>query len=278
MNTVAGLLSDIDIKQAFKAGNIEIYPFDEAKQIQPGSVDLRLRQEFKRLKALDGEEAGKKIPTEVKKFIVPYDLIDDETLVINPGEIYLATTLETIRLSKDYAGFITGRSSTARLGVMVQCCQDFINPGHKQPIPLQLVNLGPNPVEFDLKNAVCQLVIFRLQTTPTIGYTEKDKAKYKNEQAPMGYVPETDGITQPVGKGAIRDRIGRLRKWLQNWVLPLLTSTMVGTIIVPILYNYNKDRSIGEIFNATVAFVSDIPFFLVFIAVEFLLYIWIKRG
>ena len=277
MNDVTGLLSDNDIRQAIKARDIDIYPINEM-QIQPGSVDLRLRPEFKKLKALEGTEAGKKIPTEVKKFFEPYVLTDDETLVIKPGEIYLATTLETVQLAKNYAGFITGRSSTARLGVMVQCCQEYINPGHKQPIPLQLVNLGPNPVEFDLKNAVCQLVIFRLQTTPTIGYAEKDKAKYKNEQSPMGYVPEATDIAQPVEKGNIKDKIGQIRKWLKNWILPLLTSAMVGTVIVPLIYDNNRNRPIGEMIGAAFAFVSDIPFYLMFIILEFLLYIWIKRG
>lgn len=148
----SGVLSDVDIREFWGKG-IEIdtyqkgdWAFDLDKQLQLGSIDLRFRPDYKKFN-LNEKDTIKYDSILQKRYTTPYDLDVDENLVLNPGDVVLTTTLETVRLSEEFAGILTGRSSIARLGIMVHCCQEFINPGHGQPIPLQLINLSPRTVE-----------------------------------------------------------------------------------------------------------------------------------
>lgn len=163
----SGVLSDVDIREFWGKG-IEIdtyqkgdWAFDLDKQLQLGSIDLRFRPDYKKFN-LNEKDTIKYDSILQKRYTTPYDLDVDENLVLNPGDVVLTTTLETVRLSEEFAGILTGRSSIARLGIMVHCCQEFINPGHGQPIPLQLINLSPRTVELDRRIPICQLVILKL--------------------------------------------------------------------------------------------------------------------
>lgn len=66
--------------------------------------------------------------------------------------------METVQLTEQFAALISGRSSFARLGIMVHCCQEFIKPGHGQTIPLQIINLSPYTVELDMNVPICQII------------------------------------------------------------------------------------------------------------------------
>lgn len=83
------------------------------------------------------------------------------------------------------ASILTGRSSLARLGVMVRCCRSFINPSHGQSIPLQIINLGPSKVGLDLKVLIYQMILFELRTPSSQRYIHQNDAKYKNEITPI---------------------------------------------------------------------------------------------
>ena len=182
----SGVLSDVDIREFWGKG-IEIdtyqkgdWAFDLDKQLQLGSIDLRFRPDYKKFN-LNEKDTIKYDSILQKRYTTPYDLDVDENLVLNPGDVVLTTTLETVRLSEEFAGILTGRSSIARLGIMVHCCQEFINPGHGQPIPLQLINLSPRTVELDRRIPICQLVILKLRTPSSGRYKESIRAKYSEE-------------------------------------------------------------------------------------------------
>ena len=137
-----GMLSDVDIRKYF-GSEIKIYTdvkngdlhFDLDKQLQLASIDLRFRNEFKRFK----KGLTQNLTYEMLKnheYTDPFEIANNQRLIINPGEIILTTTLETVSISNNFAGIITGRSSIARLGIMVHCCQEFVNPGQGAPIAL----------------------------------------------------------------------------------------------------------------------------------------------
>lgn len=187
---VPGMLSDTDIrglwgedKDIFITTNHDFgIDFNIDKQLQLGSIDLHLGHEYNTIKpgvVLDYEGMKK------GDYVEHHDLKKGELLRLKPGEMILTTTLEQVRLSKRIAGFVTGRSSVARLGVMVQCCQEFINPGHGQTIPLQVINLSPSEVVLDLSVEVCQIVLFKLRTPASLAYVDESDAKYKDEIRPM---------------------------------------------------------------------------------------------
>ena len=166
-SSYSGILSDIDIK-SFWGHGINIFSsetgelaFNLEKQLQLGSIDLHFRHAYSKIR-LSKNEILTYDMLKQHNYTTPSELKTGEKLRILPGEMIVTTTLETVQFSEEFAGIITGRSSIARLGVMVHCCQEFINPGHGQPIPLQIINLSPCSVELDLRIPICQLVVFKL--------------------------------------------------------------------------------------------------------------------
>jgi len=268
----AGMLSDKDILGYLDNG-IEIYtekgqaPFDPATQIQPASVDLRFRNVYRRF-TLDKD---KSISHKNGYYTSPFELKENEPLVIAPGEIILASTLEHVCLSKGFAGLITGRSSIARLGVMVQCCQDFVNPGHKQAIGLQIVNLSPNPVELELNYAICQLIIFKLATEAENGYTDKPNPKYAEETTPLPSKIFSESASVGQDNQSAYTKI-KVKRWFKKWVEPFLPSLLVSTVVVAFLYNNIKDKPLSDFLRV----VSEMPLGVVFAVAVIAIYIWMK--
>jgi dCTP deaminase len=277
------MLSDKDILDYLNGKHIRIFTsspyngagreFNKDKQIQLGSVDLRVFPEIKRFIP----DFDRNLSLDVlhkNDYIKPEVLKADEKLIIKPGEIILASTLEMVVLSEEFAGFITGRSSVARLGVMVQCCQDFINPGHGQTIPLQLVNLSPNTVELDQDVPLCQLILFRLATPSNCRYVDKADSKYKKETGPLpsklyedkksGDKISEDKISE--GKASVLDKPYKrfdVKSFLRRYISPLLPSLVMSTFFTVLIYN-----NIASL---------NIPVWLIVAAVVLVLYIWMRK-
>lgn len=121
------ILNDRAIKK-MGAGVIE--PFDE-KKTQPASYDLEL------------------------------DKSDLKRTVLLPGEFMLATTTETVKIPIDLVGQVVGKSSLARLGLIVECA-GFIDPGFRGQITLELYNLSEKPIELTKIENICQIVFYQL--------------------------------------------------------------------------------------------------------------------
>ena len=188
-SSYSGILSDIDIK-SFWGHGINIFSsetgelaFNLEKQLQLGSIDLHFRHAYSKIR-LSKNEILTYDMLKQHNYTTPSELKTGEKLRILPGEMIVTTTLETVQFSEEFAGIITGRSSIARLGVMVHCCQEFINPGHGQPIPLQIINLSPCSVELDLRIPICQLVVFKLCSPASGRYKDDINSKYANETVP----------------------------------------------------------------------------------------------
>lgn len=243
---IVGMLSDKDIKQYF-GNQIKIftenrygeYSFNIDKQLQLASIDLRFRHECKRFK----QDMSSNLNYEMLKahaYTEPFELSNDELLVIQPGEIIFTTTLETICISNEFAGIITGRSSFARMGIMVHCCQEFINPGQGAPVALQIVNLGKYPVELDMRIPICQLVLFRLGTPASELYSQKESSKYKGE---------TDFISSRIYEEAPDDREGK--RTGKKKKLPTLFRRIVADFMPSIIMLLLIEPTLSETQNIT---------------------------
>ncbi len=63
-----------------------------------------------------------------------------------PDQFILANTKEYLILSPQIAGFVTGRSSLARLGVLTTFDSHLVEPGFEGSLTLALKNLSSKPV------------------------------------------------------------------------------------------------------------------------------------
>lgn len=279
-SSYSGILSDIDIK-SFWGHGINIFSsetgelaFNLEKQLQLGSIDLHFRHAYSKIR-LSKNEILTYDMLKQHNYTTPSELKTGEKLRILPGEMIVTTTLETVQFSEEFAGIITGRSSIARLGVMVHCCQEFINPGHGQPIPLQIINLSPCSVELDLRIPICQLVVFKLCSPASGRYKDDINSKYANETVPQTskiYEEIPDSLPENTKKPSNINSITKL--FLSKYLLPFFPSVIMLLVITPFINDYITDKSLLEILNATKNMSGAVILGIILIIV----YVWLKRG
>jgi dCTP deaminase len=127
------ILTNSEIKCAVRSGLIIIDPFDE-EMLNPNSYNYHLSYV---LKILDDcvleplkEPSYQEIP------------IPDEGIILQPGKVYLGTTVEMIG-SKNYVPTLIGRSSLGRLGIFLQISADLGNLGAVHRWTLEIVACQP---------------------------------------------------------------------------------------------------------------------------------------
>lgn len=183
------ILTDIDIRRAIADGKIKIEPFSD-DMVQPGSLEMSLGNKF-RIFRYDRLKAGEVIDTkngmdEPEGLTELVELKDDgsEAFYLSPRELVLASTRETLAISPDIAGRIEGRSSFARIGVMVHVTAGFIHPGSSGHQTLEISNMLNIPVKLYPGLRMCQ-IIFSTTTSPAqTPYGKMKNSKYYNQQGP----------------------------------------------------------------------------------------------
>lgn len=181
-------LSDGDIEAALESGHIKLTPQPDLKAISGISVDLRLSNSFRVFSnnsvpfldlSGDREELNKNIDRVMGKEIV---VDEGDALFIHPGELVLGSTLESVEIPDDLVGWLDGRSSLARLGLMVHVTAGRIDPGWKGQVVLEFYNLGKIPLALRPEMIICALSFETLSNTAKRPYRLRENAKYKNQQ------------------------------------------------------------------------------------------------
>lgn len=171
-------LSDVDIRRAVAKGNILISDFDEHR-LQPASYDILLGNKFW---VVSGHQSiaidpGKKIfPAMIEK-----DVADNEEYYLHPGGTVLGT-------SKDYFGSdnyliqLSGKSSLARLGLVVHNTAGLINPGHFLNITFELCNFNKLPIILRPGMRVAQILFANISSPPEKDYKVTGRYQGRDHQ------------------------------------------------------------------------------------------------
>ena len=172
------ILSDIDIKTAIKEKKIIVEPSPEEAQFNSSSLDLRLDKEFKEYNQELFDQEGIKIDVDYSEFNFPNfsqkylkDILKerDGSVIVKPKAFILARTLEkiTLPLESQLAARVEGRSSGARLGLVVHLSAPTIHAGFSGKITLEIINHGYTHVRLDpKKDRICQLIFEQLLSKP----------------------------------------------------------------------------------------------------------------
>src|SRR3989344_3945633 len=159
-------LSDTDIKKAVKAGKIILRPFRES-QLQPASYDIRLGNNF-----IVNDESATHIVDPVKKIYAKTREIrikDGAEFVFHPGISVLGSSKEYFG-SDHYLIQVGGKSSLARVGLIVHNTAGIINPGHFLNITFELCNLNNIPIILRPGMEIAQLTFSKLTSPPSKRY------------------------------------------------------------------------------------------------------------
>jgi dCTP deaminase len=180
-------LSDTDILEHIRIGKIKFDPMPTDAMINGASVDMRLGPEFRVFSmhsashidlGMAREEVKAAIDSVMSEEIV---LKPDEVFYLHPGELVLGVTLEKVELSPDICGTINGRSSLARLGLMVHSTAHFVDPGWSGRIVLEFFNCGRLPLGLRAGMSVCAIAFEPLSSPAKRHYGARRDAKYAGQ-------------------------------------------------------------------------------------------------
>jgi dCTP deaminase len=180
-------LCDKDIEKSIADGKIIITPAPDQSMISGVSVDIRLGNEFRVFKEhtapyidLSGprEEMQKAMNNVMSEEIV---IPDGEAFFLHPGELALAVTYESVTLPADIVGWLDGRSSLARLGLMVHVTAHRIDPGWSGQIVLEFYNSGKLPLALRPKMKIAALNFETMSGEADRPYNKRNDAKYKGQ-------------------------------------------------------------------------------------------------
>jgi len=151
------------------------------------AIDLRLgtwfltprRSSMEALRVLErgdqDEQFGDRESAVTKRHYVPFG----RNFVLHPRSFVLAATLEWLRLPADLAGFIHGKSSWGRRGLIIATALG-VHPGFTGCLTLELTNLGEVPIQIRPGLPVCQLFIHRVETDNSL----RDRSPFVGHRRP----------------------------------------------------------------------------------------------
>ncbi|GGP38561.1 MULTISPECIES: dCTP deaminase [Shewanella] len=181
-------LTDIEIEQCLDNGTIIIDPRPGIDAISGVSVDVRLGSQFRVFEDhtapyidLSGPSAEMQLALD-RVMSDKIEITDDNAFFLHPGELALAITYESVTLPPDIVGWLDGRSSLARLGLMVHVTAHRIDPGWQGKIVLEFYNSGKLPLALRPGMTIGALNFERLSSPVARPYNTRKNAKYKDQQ------------------------------------------------------------------------------------------------
>jgi len=181
-------LCDRDIKKYLDEGIISLDPRPSDDVISGLTIDVRLGHEFRTFKDyvasyIDLSGPKDEVNAQLDKVMSEEIYIsDDEVFFLHPGQLALAVTYESVMLPDNVAGWLDGRSSLARLGLMVHVTAHRIDPGWDGKIVLEFFNSGHLPLALKPMMSIGALSFEVLSGHAQHPYNKRANAKYKNQK------------------------------------------------------------------------------------------------
>jgi dCTP deaminase len=111
---------------------------------------------------------------------------------LHPNRFYLASTLEWIRLPSNLSATILGKSTNARMGIMVEAAP-IVHPGFSGCLTLEITNFGELPIALYPSMYIAQLVIHKVEEDLG-GENTKAKSGFIGQRKPLWKKPGDSGI------------------------------------------------------------------------------------
>lgn len=176
------ILSDGTIRAALASGRILVEPLADGA-IQPSSVDVRLAAQFRvfanhRYPVID-------VRSDQPELTELVEVDAGGPFVLHPGEFVLGATLERIRLPDDVVARIEGKSSLARLGLVIHSTAGFVDAGFDGDVTLELSNVATLPILLYPGMKIAQFAFFALDRPAERPYGGgASGSKYQGQRGP----------------------------------------------------------------------------------------------
>jgi dCTP deaminase len=123
-----------------------------------------------------------------------------DDFVLHPRSFALASTIEWLRIPTDLAGYVTGRSSLGRRGLIIATAVG-VHPGFTGCLTLELSNLGDVPIIIRPGMTVAQLFLHAVE-----GATESesvDRSAFYCKRRPVLGELVQDDVALAIAKGFV---------------------------------------------------------------------------
>jgi dCTP deaminase len=170
-------LSDTDILKAIQSGEIIIDNFDP-QRLQPASYDVLLGYSFL---TFEKHEFAVIDPREDNsKYMRKHTLKSkDDFFILHPKEFCLAVTHDHVGVGAGHSMELMGKSSLARLGLIIHTTGGFIDPGNTLNITLELLNANSAPIKLYPEMKIGQVAFTQLTSPVNKPYGHADlNSKY----------------------------------------------------------------------------------------------------
>lgn len=157
--------------------------FRSFKQSQNSSVPLSMRQDA--TQRLSDVEAAR-----TKQHFVPFG----DPFILHPGSFVLGVTLEWLRLPTNLSGYVTGKSSLGRHGLVIETAAG-IHPSFSGCLTLELANVGEVPIEISPGMKICQIFLHRVKIAAGGGGGAMD-----GQRKPSLPTPKVDPVFETICK------------------------------------------------------------------------------
>jgi dCTP deaminase len=177
------VLSDRTIKEEIAKGRIVIEPLNP-DCIQPASIDVHLDKKILVFKP-QRRPAYIDIRRSMDHLNELVELDEDDAFFINPGELILASTFESVTLPDDIVGRLEGKSSLGRIGLLINSTAGYVDPGWQGHLTIEISNVAKLPITLYYKMKIGQMSFLKL-TTPVDRLYGADElgSKYKGQVEP----------------------------------------------------------------------------------------------
>jgi dCTP deaminase len=192
-------LCDKDIYKYLQQGLIKISPEPDYSQISGVTVDIRLGNKFRVFEDHQApyiDLSGRKEDMQEALNSVMSDEIvleEGKAFFLHPGELALAVTHESITLPGNIVGWLDGRSSLARLGLMVHVTAHRIDPGWSGNIVLEFFNGGKLPLALKPMMKIGAVSFEIMSDYAEKPYNARVDAKYKDQDGADASRISSDG-------------------------------------------------------------------------------------
>ena len=180
-------LCDRDIEELLDQEKIVIVPRPDESMISGVSVDICLGNKFRVFEDHNApfiDLSGPKADVQKAMNTIMSDEIhidEGEAFFLHPGELALGVTYESVTLPANIVGWLDGRSSLARLGLMVHVTAHRIDPGWSGPIVLEFYNSGKLPLALRPKMKIAALNFETMSGDALRPYNKRADAKYRGQ-------------------------------------------------------------------------------------------------
>ena len=201
-NNISGILPDWVIADYITRDVIKITPLSKnwRKDIDQVSVDFHLGGNIKLFRAGTYRfvDTRKGLPENAMEEV---NLLDGDPFILEPGSFAIASTREVLKLPADIIGRLEGKSSLARLGILVHSTAARFDPGWNGAPVLELGNLGPKPAILYCGMPICAFTFEKLSAPVSMPYEGSRSDRYSGSKKAVASRIERHGHLRTSGKG-----------------------------------------------------------------------------